>query len=379
VWTLWRAKSTSTVDRGDLATIAYGSGATQFNCLWPISGGYPSATVMSTGSSVENSIDYYVGGFQIERITSDGKYGFAAIGDSTTQLNGVTAFVDRDYAESQDWPGFLAAHLNVQGFNRGIGGNTAAMMDARWASDITPIAARCKYVLIQPSWHNDRDTALVDIQTSVNSMVAKAVADGLIPVLVVPDPSSAIATNPGTYQAHYDALVAWVRTFPLVLDGGAVVSDPWDRYSLRPDYYLSDADQVHCNFAGNKAKARAFAAATFWDFPRPSPYQKITTNTYTAPDLSIYGGTKQIMGINRAAHVATLTSGTVTVSNTRITASSRVRLTRQAKNASSAIGNLTLGTITAGTSFVITALKADGTTETGDASTVLWEIIEPTP
>ena len=123
IWTLWRAKSTSTVDRGDLATIAYGSGATQFNCVWPISGGFPSATLMTTGSSVENSIDYYVGGFQIERITHDGKYGFVAIGDSTTQLNGTIGGVDRDYAESQDWPGFLAAHLNVQGFNRGIGGS----------------------------------------------------------------------------------------------------------------------------------------------------------------------------------------------------------------------------------------------------------------
>jgi len=163
------------------------------------------------------------------------------------------------------------------------------MMDARWASDITPIAARVKYVLIQPSWHNDRDTALVDIQTSVNSMVAKAVTDGIIPVLVVPDPSSAIASNPGTYQAHYDALCAWVRTFPLVLDGGAVVSDPWDRYSIRPDYHLSAVDAVHCNFTGNKAKARAFANATFWDFPRPSAYQKITTNTYTAPTTTAYG------------------------------------------------------------------------------------------
>ena len=383
IWTLWRAKSANTVDRGDFPTIAYGSGATQFNLLWPISGGYPSATLFTTGASVENSIDYYVGAFQIEKVSSDGRYGFIARGDSTTCLNSDAGL---DYAESQDWPGFLAAHLNVQGFNRGIPGGNAATMDSRWATDITPIAARAKYVLIQPSFHNDRDTLLTSIQASVNSMIAKAIADGLIPVLVVPDPSPTIATTPpaespiANYAAHYDALVAWIKTFPLVLDGGRVVADPWNRHAIRSDYHLNANDAVHCNITGNQAKAREFAAASFWDFPEPSAYQPVPsgTSSYVAPDIAIYGGTKQIMGTNRAANVATLTSGTVTVSNTRVTAASKIRLTRQAKNSSTAIGSLNVGTISAGTSFVIQSLKSDATVETGDASTVLWEILEPT-
>lgn len=82
-------------------------------------------------------------------------------------------------------------------------------------------------------------------------------------------------------------------------------------------------------------------------------------------------------GTNAKAGVATLVSGTVTVSTTAIAAGDRVHLSRQGKDSSTAIGSLERGTITAGTSFVINALKADATVETGDLSTVYWEIMTP--
>jgi hypothetical protein len=41
-----------------------------------------------------------------------------------------------------------------------------------------------------------------------------------------------------------------------------------------------------------------------------------------------------------------------------------------------AIGSLSVGTITAQTNFAIDALKADATVETGDLSSVYWDIIE---
>lgn len=66
---------------------------------------------------------------------------------------------------------------------------------------------------------------------------------------------------------------------------------------------------------------------------------------------------------------AVLVAGTVTVNNTSITASTRVFLTAQV--AGGTPGALRLGTVVAGTSFVITS--SSGT----DTSTVAWLLVEP--
>lgn len=74
---------------------------------------------------------------------------------------------------------------------------------------------------------------------------------------------------------------------------------------------------------------------------------------------------------------STLSSGTITVSNTNIAANDRIFLTRADANSSSALGELTITAQTASTSFVITALDpSDGsTTVTGDTSIVNWFIV----
>lgn len=74
---------------------------------------------------------------------------------------------------------------------------------------------------------------------------------------------------------------------------------------------------------------------------------------------------------------ATLSSGTVTVSNTNIASGDRIILTRAALNSSSALGELTITAQTASTSFVITAIDpSDGSsTVTGDTSIVNYVII----
>jgi fibronectin-binding autotransporter adhesin len=75
---------------------------------------------------------------------------------------------------------------------------------------------------------------------------------------------------------------------------------------------------------------------------------------------------------------ATLTSGTVTVSNTNIATTDRILVTRSAVNASTALGVFKV-VKTAATNFIITACKpADATTETGDASTVDYIIFRQT-
>lgn len=83
-------------------------------------------------------------------------------------------------------------------------------------------------------------------------------------------------------------------------------------------------------------------------------------------------------GANSAGTV-TLAGGTATVSTTAVTASSKIRLTRQSIGATgaAALGVLSVGTITAGTSFVINAVQPASATslQATDVSVVFWEIV----
>lgn len=83
-------------------------------------------------------------------------------------------------------------------------------------------------------------------------------------------------------------------------------------------------------------------------------------------------------GANSAGTV-TLTGGTATISTTAVTASSQIRLYRQGIGATgaAALGILTLGTVTAATSFVINAVQAADATalQASDVSVIGWEIV----
>ena len=88
---------------------------------------------------------------------------------------------------------------------------------------------------------------------------------------------------------------------------------------------------------------------------------------------SIYptGGAADVAGI------ATLTSGTVTISTTAVTANSVIMLTYRTPSGSAQGGKLAApaANITAGTSFVVNAVDLSGTTVTSDTSTFSWFII----
>lgn len=83
-------------------------------------------------------------------------------------------------------------------------------------------------------------------------------------------------------------------------------------------------------------------------------------------------------GANSAGKV-TLVGGTATVSTTAITAASQVRLYRQSVGATgpAALGILSLGTISAGVSFIINAVQAADATalQASDVSSIGWEIV----
>jgi hypothetical protein len=94
--------------------------------------------------------------------------------------------------------------------------------------------------------------------------------------------------------------------------------------------------------------------------------------------LSTSVGSSATAGANSFGKV-TLIGGTIVVSTTAVTASSIILLTRHTVGATgaAALGMLTIGTIVAGTSFVINAWSsADATAlATTDVSNVSWMII----
>jgi hypothetical protein len=99
----------------------------------------------------------------------------------------------------------------------------------------------------------------------------------------------------------------------------------------------------------------------------------IQNNTTSKIAFDFNGKVKVPTGV--IAGQATLVAGTVTVSTAAVTASSLIFLTR-GTNSGTAAGVLTVGTITAATSFVINSITAGGTAvQTGDTAVVNWWII----
>lgn len=100
----------------------------------------------------------------------------------------------------------------------------------------------------------------------------------------------------------------------------------------------------------------------------------------TAGNKDVYSSvaTTTTAGANSAGTV-TLVGGTATVSTTAVTASSQIRLYRQGIGATgaAALGIITLGTVTASTSFVINAVQAANATalQASDVSVIGWEIV----
>lgn len=95
---------------------------------------------------------------------------------------------------------------------------------------------------------------------------------------------------------------------------------------------------------------------------------------YNSTDLKWYPSGVNVTPVRGTA---TLSSGTATVTNAAACAAGSsciYKLSNCGPNSSTAIGVPSLGTVTAGTSFVINSLSATNTVVTGDASTVCWQI-----
>ena len=101
---------------------------------------------------------------------------------------------------------------------------------------------------------------------------------------------------------------------------------------------------------------------------------EVNTGSVSLPQAGTALKIKQ--GDNSTCGTGTLVAGTLTISNTLVTADCVILLTRQGVNASTALGELAVTAKTSGTSFVVTSLQSGGTTQTGDLSTFCWMIIQ---
>ncbi len=202
------------------------------------------------------------------------KDGIAIIGDSTMQGSAGST----DIQASTQMSRWLESLLNVTCFNRGIGGNKTADMQARWATDISPLAVRSKYVIVQGGVNDFANSVpLATVQSQFDDMIStKAVADGLIPVACTCTPSISIVDVPAD-EANRLAFNAWVRsTYPRVIDLAHAV-DPTDSGAWPAALTV---DGTHPSAAGIRLMGFAAAQAPFWSFTRPTPYQKVTAATY---------------------------------------------------------------------------------------------------
>lgn len=262
VWCVGKATTTSLIDFGASSSVAYGS-ATGV-----------SPTLIFQGSM--QSFDAYVGGVQIEAISNASyKDGIAIIGDSTFAINSGGAATDagRDFGvlANREVTHTLAALLNCCVFNRAVSGERLDQMNARWATDITPLAARSKYVIIQGGLNDiGQGRTLAQMQASVQSMIEKSIIDGFTDYAI-----ANVTPNYNWNDANKEALRLqyneWLlATYPTKCrDIASVVADPKDPSKLRAEYYN---DGIHYIGAAKFAVASYLASVNTFTLSSPTEY-----------------------------------------------------------------------------------------------------------
>jgi lysophospholipase L1-like esterase len=309
IWGLFRANTQYHLDAVANPAIAYGSG-TNANPNW--------VAVASTGG--DGTVDLRIGGIQVEEVPCE-KQGIAVIGDSTTAQN--SAHNDASWTA---WTAIAGGLLNVNFFNRAIGGQTTAQSDARWATDISPLAVNASHVIIQGGINDiGQGRTLAEIQTSIESMNAKAIADGMTPVFTTITPFSNSCSTP-SMETLRGQVNSWLKaTYPYVLDIASIVADPHMPNCLRrdPEWY---GDGTHFGQNANRAIGEYIAHSyvgnlsgnpQVWSFRRPSFYQPVLATTPTRGRLLVGQPIAQTVGATLASSATIApTAGITSVSGT---------------------------------------------------------------
>lgn len=289
IWTVVEADSATTFKQLIDPTLTYSGNTSGQEMRWMFSGS-------NFKAPDTQALDIRIGGFQVERIDSNTyTNGVALIGDST--MAGSSG--SKDLQASREVSTYASGLLNVPFFNRAVGGERTDQMDARWATDITPVAKNSKYVIIQGGINDiNQGRALADIKSSFTSMYNKAIADGMIPILMTCTPSVLINVLPAK-EADRIALNLWIKTtYPLVMDIAAIVADPLNISALNPKWI---GDGTHFVDLAKRAIGNAVANWEFWDFKTPKPYQQVLSNwtpTLEKPFDRKIGKIKLLQGIS---------------------------------------------------------------------------------
>lgn len=344
IWFLVCAYDTNNLDVGTNPTLTLGA----------TNSGGPNV-LNSAMINAATTFDGYVGGVQLETVESTYIDGVAVIGDSTV----AGSSGKKDLRNSKEWTRYAESLLNCSFFNRGVGGERLDQMDARWATDMTPLAGRSKYAVIQGGINDISGTrTLADMQTSINSMVSKATTDGMLPVVCTCTAFAAAAADP-TKETLRQSLNSWIRsTFVRVLDLSAVIDDPVMTNYIRrdPAWY---GDETHFGDAAKRAVGTYVAAQPFWDFIQPSPYQKVATTAVETPGMSIGSGPviKEILSATVALDFPSVAAGgqqSLTMTVTGAAVGDSVTIDRADGTAFSA-GIIMDGTITAANTVTVRA------------------------
>lgn len=287
VWTMIEGVTSTTFKVLTNPTLEYSAQTATQELFWLFS-------ASNFSSPDTQALNVRVGGFQIEQIDSNTYVnGVAMIGDST-MAGGAGS---NDSLASREVSTYASGLLNVPFFNRAVGGEKTDTMDARWATDITPLAKNCKYVIIQGGVNDfGNSRPLDDVKASITSMYNKAIADGMIPILMTCTPSTGITTP---NEINRVAFNLWLKNkYPLVMDIANLICDPANPAIINPIYAN---DGTHYGRDAKRAIANAIANWEFWDFKTPKPYQQVLSNwipTIQKPFDRRIGDIKMIQGID---------------------------------------------------------------------------------
>lgn len=202
VWCIGKATSPYLLDLGRVPTTPYGAGEAAEPTL-----------IQQSFKSITDIRGLYIGGFQIESILPAAKDGIAWQGDST--MAGSSGKIDqlRDYTDPNtlEVSTVVAALSNATCYNRAVGGETLADMDARWVADIDPLYIKCKYAIIQGGINDIvQGRTTVQMKASMQSMVAKATATGFEVRVLTCTPTASIAAVPAR-EAMRKEFNLWIK------------------------------------------------------------------------------------------------------------------------------------------------------------------------
>ena len=157
-----------------------------------------------------------------------------------------------------------ATHLSAVVTASGVGGQKLTAIDARFAADVVAHAPDC--CIIQGGI-NDLAGAASDpnasMQAAVVSMVAKARAANIVPVLFTPGPWKSNIKWTAARQGYHDTFRAWIIAYGAaeglaVADVYAALVDPDVPQTLLPAY--DGGDGLHPSAAGYRATGDTIAA-----------------------------------------------------------------------------------------------------------------------